>query len=132
MPELRPASFAQGPKGPVVAEGHAIFAAPGARGFGISHLSRVASAQIKVRLQPRSSRSEIAGERAGAVLVRVTAPPVDGKANAALCRLIAERVGVPRRAVEVVRGRSARDKVVRVDGVEPAALREALGLGTDA
>jgi len=64
--------------------------------------------------------------------VRVTAPPVDGKANAALCRLIAERVGVPRRAVEVVRGQSARDKVVRVDGVEPAALREALGLGTDA
>ena len=64
--------------------------------------------------------------------MRVTAPPVDGKANAALCRLIAERVGVPRRAVEVVRGQSVRDKVVRVDGVEPAALREALGLGTDA
>ncbi|TML78555.1 MAG: DUF167 domain-containing protein [Actinobacteria bacterium] len=76
-------------------------------------------AQIKVRVQPRSRRSEIAGERAGAVLVRVTAPPVDGKANEALCRLIAKRAGVPRRAVEVVRGQSARDKVVSVDGIEP-------------
>ena len=86
------------------------------------------SAQIKVRVQPRSRRSEIARERAGAVLVRVTAPPVDGKANEALCRLIAERAGVPRRAVKVVRGQSARDKVVEVDGIELAALRAALGL----
>ena len=86
------------------------------------------SARIKVRVQPRSRRSEIAGERAGAVLVRVTAPPVDGKANEALCRLIAERAGVPRRAVKVVRGQSARDKVVEVDGIELAALRAALGL----
>ena len=60
--------------------------------------------------------------------MRVTAPPVDGKANAVLCRLIAERAGVPPRAVTVVRGQTARDKVVRVDGIEAAALREALGL----
>ena len=46
-------------------------------------------AQLRVRLQPRASRSEIVGERDGALVVRVTAPPVDGKANAALCALLA-------------------------------------------
>ena len=61
-------------------------------------------------------------------MVRVTAPPVDGKANAALCALVAERAGVPPSRVSVVRGLSSRDKVVRVLGVEPAALRSALGL----
>jgi uncharacterized protein YggU (UPF0235/DUF167 family) len=59
-------------------------------------------------------------------VIRVTAPPVDGKANAALCALVAERAGVPRSRVEVVRGMTSRDKVVRVEGVEPAALRTAL------
>jgi uncharacterized protein YggU (UPF0235/DUF167 family) len=61
-------------------------------------------------------------------VVRVTAPPVDGKANAALCALVAERAGVPPSRVSVVRGLSSRDKVVRVLGVEPGALRSALGL----
>ena len=85
-------------------------------------------AQIRVRVQPRSLRTELGGERAGALLVRVTAPPVDGKANEALCRLIAQRAGVPPRAVTVVRGHTARDKVVRVEGIETAALHQALGL----
>jgi uncharacterized protein len=59
---------------------------------------------------------------------RVSAPPVDGKANAALCALVAERAGVPPSRVSVVRGLASRDKVVRVEGVEPAALRSALGV----
>lgn len=62
--------------------------------------------------------------REEALLVRVTAPPVDGKANAALCRLLAKQLGVPPTTVAVVRGSSARDKVVRVDGIETSiALR---------
>jgi hypothetical protein len=77
---------------------------------------------------PRAKRNELAGQRAGALLVRVTAPPVDGKANAAVCRLIARRAGVPPSRVSVVRGASARDKVVRVEGVEASALRAAVGL----
>jgi hypothetical protein len=77
---------------------------------------------------PRAKRNELAGQRAGALLVRVTAPPVDGKANDAVCRLIAKAAGVPPSRVSVVRGGSARDKVVRVDGVEAAALQIALGL----
>jgi uncharacterized protein len=58
--------------------------------------------------------------------VRVNAPPVDGRANDALCRLIAARAGVAASRVSVVRGAKARDKVVRVEGVDAAALRERL------
>jgi uncharacterized protein len=85
-------------------------------------------ADLSVRLQPRARRDEIVGERGGAVVIRVTAPPVDGKANDALCRLVAKAAGVPPSRVSVVRGRSARDKVVRVEGVEIDALRAALGV----
>jgi len=56
--------------------------------------------------------------------VRVTAPPVDGKANAAVCALIARAAGVPKSRVSVVRGTASRDKVVRVEGVDAAALRD--------
>ena len=61
-------------------------------------------------------------------MIRVTAPPVDGKANAALCRLIAKAAGVAPSRVRVIKGQTARDKVLRVDGVEASELRAALGL----
>jgi uncharacterized protein (TIGR00251 family) len=85
-------------------------------------------ARLSVRVQPRAKRSEITGERAGAVIVRVAAPPVDGKANAALCALVAERAGVARSAVTVLRGASGRDKVLEVRGLDTPALRRALKL----
>jgi uncharacterized protein len=81
-----------------------------------------------VRVQPRAKRSELGGVRAGALVVRVAAPPVEGKANAAVCALLAELAGVPKSRVEVVRGERGREKVVRVEGVEPGALRAALQL----
>ena len=81
---------------------------------------------LAIRVQPRAKRTEVAGERGGAVVIRVSAPPVDGKANEAVCRLIAERVGVPKSAVRIVRGESARDKVVRIDGLSADEAREAL------
>ncbi|HWM09211.1 MAG TPA: DUF167 domain-containing protein [Solirubrobacteraceae bacterium] len=84
--------------------------------------------ELRVRLQPRARRDEVVGERAGAVVIRVSAPPVDGKANDALCRLVAKAADVPPSHVRVVRGHTARDKVLDVEGVEPAALRSALGL----
>lgn len=82
--------------------------------------------RLALRVQPRSRRTEIAGERAGALLVRVTAPPVDGKANDAVRRLIAKRLDVPISRVSVVRGESSRDKLIEVDGVDDAELRRAL------
>jgi uncharacterized protein len=83
-------------------------------------------ADLPIRVQPRAKRSEVAGERGGAVVIRVSAPPVDGKANEAVCRLIAERVGVPKSAVRIVRGESSRDKVVRIDGLSADEARTAL------
>ena len=66
-------------------------------------------ADVAIRLQPRSKREEVVGERAGAIVVRVTAPPVDGRANAALCAFIAKAAGVSASSVEVVRGQTSRD-----------------------
>ena len=84
--------------------------------------------ELRIRLQPRARRNEIVGERDGAVLIRVTAPPVDGRANEALCRFIAKKAGVAPSRVTLVRGHTARDKTLNVDGVDTAALRAALGL----
>jgi uncharacterized protein (TIGR00251 family) len=92
----------------------------------------VDSCEITVRLQPGSRRTEIAGERDGFLLVRVTAPPVDGRANAALCRLLAKRAGVGVRSVSIIRGGRGRAKLVRFEGIGRAALREALGLTRNA
>jgi uncharacterized protein (TIGR00251 family) len=81
-----------------------------------------------VRLQPRARRDEVVGERGDQVVIRVRAPPVDGKANAALEAFVAERAGVPKSSVAVVKGHTSRDKVVRVEGVDGRRLRDALGL----
>ena len=86
-----------------------------------------AHADLPVRVITRAARDEIAGERAGRVLVRVSAPPVEGKANEAVCRLIAKRAGLSRRQVSVLRGATSRDKLVRVHGIDIADLRRALG-----
>ena len=83
-------------------------------------------ARIAVRLQPRARRDEILGEREGAIVVHVTAPPVDGKANEALCRLIAKRAGVAPTKVSIVRSHSARDKIIHVEGMDDADLRHSL------
>jgi uncharacterized protein (TIGR00251 family) len=85
--------------------------------------------RLAVRVQPRSRSNEIAGERAGALIVKVTAPPRDGKANDAVRRLIAKRLRVPAGRVSIVRGESSRDKLVEVDGVGDEELRRALGAG---
>jgi len=81
-----------------------------------------------VLLTPRASSNEVKGEREGTILVRVTAPPVDGAANHALCRLIARRARVGIRSVTIVRGEGSREKLVRVEGIDARGLREALGL----
>ena len=83
-------------------------------------------AELKVRLRPRARKDEVAAWRGEIVTIRVTAPPVDGKANEALCRLVAKRAGVARSAVAIVRGERSRDKVVRVEGVSDEHLRRAL------
>ncbi|HUF11601.1 MAG TPA: DUF167 family protein [Longimicrobiales bacterium] len=82
--------------------------------------------RVRVRVQPRASRTELAGAYGDAVRIRLAAPPVDGAANEELIRFIAKRVGVPRSAVSIVSGESGRDKLVRIDGALPDAVRRAL------
>ena len=69
---------------------------------------------LAVRVIPRAKRDEVGGERAGRLIVRTTAAPVDDKANEATRRLVAEHLGVSRRHVEVVSGHRSRDKVLRI------------------
>lgn len=82
----------------------------------------MAVARVAVKLQPRGGRDELLGFAADVLRARVSVPPVDGKANKALCKLIAERVGVAPSRVSVVRGSKSREKLVEVQGVEPAKL----------
>jgi uncharacterized protein len=76
------------------------------------------SATLRVRVTPRADKNEIAGEREGVLIVRVTAPPENGKANVAVCRLIARALRVAPSRVSVARGSGSRDKVLRIDGLE--------------
>lgn len=79
-------------------------------------------ATLRVRVSPRASRDALAGERQGALVVRITAPPVDGAANAALLRLLARVLHVPASAVEVRQGAAGRDKLLHVSGLDAASL----------
>ena len=81
---------------------------------------------ITVRVVPRSGRSGLAGTRDGAVLVRLNAAPVDGAANAELIELIADAVGVPKRAVSITSGVRSRNKIVQVIGVSEDHVRARL------
>jgi uncharacterized protein len=79
---------------------------------------------LRVRVQPRASRSEIVGWRAdGALSVRVAAPPVEGQANAAVAALLAGALDLRPSAVTVERGARGRDKLVRVEGLTPEEIR---------
>jgi uncharacterized protein (TIGR00251 family) len=79
-----------------------------------------------VRVQPRASRSEISGEWQGALRVRLTAPPVDDRANEALRRLLAESLNVPVAAVKIAQGQRSRSKRVEIRGATAAQVRRLL------
>ena len=80
-----------------------------------------------VRVQPRASRDEIAGEWQDALKIRLTAPPVDDRANEALRRLLAARLKVPLSAVRIAAGGRSRRKRVEVCGVTAGAVHALAG-----
>lgn len=84
--------------------------------------------RLAVRVQPRASRSGIAGWHGEALRVRLQAPPVDGAANAALVRLLAEALGLPRERVRLLQGTASRAKTVEIAGLGPDAVLGRLGL----
>jgi uncharacterized protein len=71
---------------------------------------------IAVRVIPRSSRNSLEWEQS-ILKARLTAPPVDGAANEALVALLAERLDVPKRAIQIVRGATSRQKTVKIAGI---------------
>jgi uncharacterized protein (TIGR00251 family) len=77
---------------------------------------------FEVRVAPRASRQAIVGVRDGTLRVTLTAPPVAGAANDALRKLLAKALGVPKSSVEIVRGERARNKLVRVKGLDATRL----------
>lgn len=85
---------------------------------------------LPVKVIPNAPRSEVAGWLGEAVKIRVHAPPVEGRANAVLCDFLAELLTLPRRAVTVARGGTARQKLVRLDGLTPAEVRARLPGGS--
>mgnify|MGYP002085373625 FL=1 len=81
---------------------------------------------MRVRVSPRASRDGLGGERQGALVVRITAPPVEGAANDAVLRLLARVLRVPASAVEVRHGATGRDKLLHVAGLDAASVRARL------
>lgn len=75
------------------------------------------SCRIAVKVTPNARADEIRGFTGDVLVVRLKAPPVDGKANDALVRLIAEALGLPRAAVSVDRGATARTKLLAIEGI---------------
>ena len=88
----------------------------------------MAHATISVRVQTRARKDELATVRDGVLVVRLTAPPLGGRANEALCQLLADRLGIRASRVTILRGHRSRDKLVRVAEVDQATVDSALGV----
>ncbi len=83
---------------------------------------------LNVKVHPRAKRNTVEVSDDGAVTIRVTAAPEKGKANIAAVKLLASWLDLPRASVSIIRGHTSRNKVVRVNGIEDAELKERLTL----
>lgn len=72
---------------------------------------------FKIRAQPRAAKTEMVGEYAGALKLRIAAPPVDGKANDEVIKFFSKLFEVPNRNVKIVSGDSSRDKIIRIHNI---------------
>jgi hypothetical protein len=85
---------------------------------------------LAVRLQPRAGRTEVAGLHDDALKIRVAALPAAGAANAALCALLAHRLGIAPSRVTIERGATSRTKLLRLKGLRAAEVAARLNLPT--
>jgi len=72
---------------------------------------------LKIYLQPKSSKNEIVGPYRDGIKVKVTAPPIEGKANESLIRFLAKEFGIPPSSIEILKGLHAREKTLRISGI---------------
>ena len=82
---------------------------------------------IRIRVIPKAHRNALAGVENGALLVRLVAPPVEGKANQALLEYLRSRLGLRKHQLHLLGGQKSRHKLVKVQGVERAALERLAG-----
>lgn len=82
---------------------------------------------LELKIIPNAPRNEIVGWLGSALKIKIHAPALEGRANDELLAFLAERLGLPRRAVTLLRGDKSRQKVVRVEGLDAAGLRLRLG-----
>jgi hypothetical protein len=87
-----------------------------------------AAVTLSIRIQPRASKNELVAREGGGLKIRLTAPPVDGAANEALIRFLADTLSVSKSQVELISGHTSRDKVVRVHGTSEAEAERLLNL----
>ena len=87
-----------------------------------------AGASFAVKVHPRAKKNAITGEAGAALKIALTAPPVDGKANAACIDFLAKLLMVPRSSVTIAIGERSRNKVILVAGLSPDVVRERLGV----
>ena len=87
---------------------------------------------LKIHLLPRASRNEICGLHGDALKIKVTAPPVEGKANRALQRFIAKKLNLAASQIEIMAGQRSREKILRISGISRAAVEKALGISLPA
>jgi len=80
--------------------------------------------ELSVSVVPRSSRCEIAGTHNNSLRMKLTSPPVDNEANVQCCSFIAKQLGIAKRQVSIIRGKTARKKTVRIEGVTEQEVRE--------
>lgn len=78
--------------------------------------------QFSLKIQPRAAKNEISGLQGEALKVRLTAPPVDGEANEACIRFLAQWLGVAKNAVEIITGHTGRNKIILVRGISKDEL----------
>ena len=81
---------------------------------------------LEILVQPRASRAKIGPMHDGRLKIAVTAPPVDGEANAAVIELFAKQLGIPRSSVEIVAGASSRRKTIKIANVTEQQIAELL------
>jgi uncharacterized protein (TIGR00251 family) len=86
-----------------------------------------ATCRLEVKVVPGASRDEVNGTLGNAVKIKLRAPPVEGRANEALVEFLAEKLDLPRRAISLERGDTARLKLLRIDGLDLPTVRARLG-----